>query len=169
VIAPTPVVDLEQACDAFIYVLLGSEFANVLAAEHASQPVKDVAIRFPEVGYIDEVPTLDGFPSVELAIGPTDFQEAGTGIQATHEINVQWTVNGDDSQKMARELMRLTAATVKFLSKSNGSLMPYVGGYFWANRVDRGPTSGATDRARNGGQPFVKSASVRVMWNAVGY
>lgn len=145
---------IEIAKDALVSLLLGPEFAAKLDAEYNRQPIK-IQIRYPEVGYIDEVETLDGYPAFELVSAPMEQEDNGV----VHEISCQWTVNGDNEQIMAREIMRLTEATRAFFTDTNGSLLSFVGGKFWTGRVDTGPT--ATGRAN---QRFVKSAAVQVFW-----
>lgn len=160
-ITTRPGASMEAAKDALVGLLIGPEFAKFLDAEHAAQAVK-IQLRYPEVGYITEVKTLGGYPAVELVSGPTDYADGGTGLQRERELSVQWTVNGDNEQTMEREIARLTEATVQFIEKNNGSLLPWVGGRWRVSRDDTGPTSEGRD------DPFVKSSSVRLIWNIVG-
>lgn len=158
-ITTQPATDLEIAKDALCGLLLGPEFATVLRDVWSEYPVI-IPIRFPEVGYIDEVKTLGGYPAFELVSGPTEHGPEDPAY--LHEISLQWTVNGDNEQIMAREIMRFVVATRRFFEKTEGSLLPWVGGKFWVERSDTGPTSEGRD------DPFVKSASLRVMWRVYG-
>lgn len=163
----TPETDLEIGKDALAALLLGPEFAKCLETEYARQPVK-FPIRYPAIGYIDEVRTLDDYPAFELVAGPSEPADIN-GPGFVHEISLQWTVNGDKPELMSREVMRLIAASRRFFESSKGSLLPYVGGKFWTERADTGPTSeGRTDQTVNNTAPYVKSASIRVMWRVYG-
>lgn len=155
VITVAPETNVEAAKDALVSLLLGGEFAKFLDAEHARQAVR-INIRYPEVGYIDEVATLNGYPAFEIISGPTEFGD--NSPERTHELSIQWTVNGDDEQVMSREIARLTGATVAFFEQNDGTLLPFVGGKFRVDRTDIGPTSAGRD------QTFVKSSAVRIFW-----
>jgi hypothetical protein len=158
-ITVAPIFNVEIAKDGLVTLLLGPEYAAALDEEYARQPVK-IELRYPAYGYIDEVKTLDGYPAFEIVNGSSAHSEESE--EFLREFSIQWTVNGDNEQNMAREVMRLVAATHRFVDKMQGSLLPYAGGKFWTERDDTGPTSeGRKD-------PFVKSASVRLMWRAYG-
>ncbi|HEY8410196.1 MAG TPA: hypothetical protein VIK76_02295 [Pyrinomonadaceae bacterium] len=148
--------DLELGVDAIADVLRSSEFANRLQAVYAIQreqiPYRDLA-----AVYVDEVETVDAYPSCEIVAANSDYTDLNSST-LRHELSLQFTVNGDNPQRMAREVKRLIVASRGLF---NGSLLPFVGGNFRAGRADYGPTSPGRD------QPFVKSAALQVFWETI--
>jgi len=161
----TAVQDLELGVDALCDVFTGPEFDKALTREHQRQRTT-IPYRSLTVAYPDEVKTLDGYPALELIPGTSDEDRDADAAGIVHEISAQFTVNGDDEITMARELRRLIAAARALLKP--GTLMPFVGGRFWTERAEFGPTVARRDDNTGATGRYVKTAALSVHWRTYG-
>ncbi len=148
--------DLELGIDA-IADILRSEFSAKLQAVYAQQRVQ-IPFRDLAAVYVDEVETIDAYPCCEIIAANSDFENENSNV-FVHELSLQFSVNGDNPQLMAREVKRLVSAGRKLFS---GTLQPYVAGRFRSARSDYGPTSAGRNES------FIKSAALQVFWYTVG-
>lgn len=153
-------VDLELGLEALADLVVGPQFCVLLDREHAKQRTQ-IQIRYPAVAYIDEVETLGVYPACEIVVGSTEDSDTTVAGKLEHEIALQWTVNGDNSQVMRRELLRLIAASRVLMQP--GTLQPYVGGRFRSARADYGLTL-----AKRETNSYEKTATLQVFWQAAG-
>lgn len=162
-ITQTPDVSFEECLDVIAEIMISPEFAKALEHEHNARRRK-IPFRIPEWVYTEDVDTPDGYPCCELLAITVDDDSAKTAQALKHEISCQWTVNGDDSQIMGRELKRLIAATRDCFRAIK--LTPQLGGHLTTGRVDFGPVATARAGVTGVTGKWVKSASIEMWWNA---
>lgn len=101
-----------------------SAFLTVLAAVDAEKGLTDTAVT-PGPATVNDFEAMDvsglGYPVLEIIGRRTTYDETDeVAKDATHELELNWTVVGDDEKTITRQVQNLARATVDFLWPETG-------------------------------------------------